>query len=412
MKTLTTQNTLRAAPDEITIWPPGWVETTKYEPFLVDAAAADSIISAFSRLGRDLPIDYEHQTLGGEWAAPDGKAPAAGWVKALRWDAERGLIARVEWTTRGREFVEAGEYRYFSPTFTVREKDARVASLSSVALTNDPATLNIKPLVARGASTACGRRQRVASAGAAGVLQLLGLQDTANVNDIAGAITDDNRSMVAALLGLEDSASREDCMREIGRMVGVSAERTDMPDEMHDDDDKMMDSAAEGAAKATAATVREVATALGLDDVKDESVSALIASAKNRLANPPVLKAALDSANARIASLEKEAARARFDQLVSSGENAGKVPPADADKMFKLFCSDRETFDMVLSRLPAKVAAKTELSGSAAPAGASEFDAAVNELVTKEKLPRLEAMKRVARERPELYGKQVNDGNA
>src|SRR5262245_33918545 len=52
--------------------------------FVVDADAMQQTIDAFTSHGTDLPIDFEHQSLGGQYSAPSGLAPAAGWIKALR----------------------------------------------------------------------------------------------------------------------------------------------------------------------------------------------------------------------------------------------------------------------------------------------------------------------------------------
>ena len=85
--------------------------------FVVDAEGAAAVIASFVEHGTDIPIDYEHQTLGGAYASPTGQAPAAGWIKSLRAvtpeeavvDAERpaaGLWAEVEWTPAAAEQPE------------------------------------------------------------------------------------------------------------------------------------------------------------------------------------------------------------------------------------------------------------------------------------------------------------------
>ncbi|MDL2275846.1 phage protease, partial [Desulfosarcina sp. OttesenSCG-928-G10] len=49
------------------------------DPIRMDEEAAASVIRNFEHMGRDLVIDYEHQTL------KDMEAPAAGWIKAFEW---------------------------------------------------------------------------------------------------------------------------------------------------------------------------------------------------------------------------------------------------------------------------------------------------------------------------------------
>lgn len=128
--------------------------------FVIDAESAGMVIGAHARQGTDVPIDYEHQSLGGEYASPNGQAPAAGWIRSLEavspqdaGDGEAGLFAEVTWTEAGRRKLAAREYRYLSPVVIVRKSDRRVVALHSVALTNKPAIAGMKPIVNRDAST-------------------------------------------------------------------------------------------------------------------------------------------------------------------------------------------------------------------------------------------------------------------
>lgn len=124
--------------------------------FVMDEESAQSVIEAFREHGTDLPIDYEHQSLGGAYASPTGQAPAAGWIRSLRAvrpgdddAAEPGLFANVEWTEAARDKLAAKEYRYLSPVVIVRKRDRRVVALHSAALTNKPAIAGMKPIVNR-----------------------------------------------------------------------------------------------------------------------------------------------------------------------------------------------------------------------------------------------------------------------
>jgi hypothetical protein len=144
-------------PVRVLVAPWGEVKSTA-GAFLVDERAAQTTIAAFRDHGTDLPIDYEHQTLGGSYSAPDGLAPAAGWIKALKLvtpqaaaldGIEPGLWADVSWTPDARTRLAAREYRYLSPVALVRRADRRLVALHSVALTNKPAIVGMKPVVSR-----------------------------------------------------------------------------------------------------------------------------------------------------------------------------------------------------------------------------------------------------------------------
>lgn len=146
-------------PTRILIAPWGEVSTVQGS-FLVDHESVQETIAAFARHGTDIPVDYEHQTLGGAYSSPSGQAPAAGWIKALsvvtpRQAAESkdgtdpGLYADVQWTDEAAQRLRARHYRYISPVALVRRRDRRIVALHSVALTNKPAIVGMRPVVGR-----------------------------------------------------------------------------------------------------------------------------------------------------------------------------------------------------------------------------------------------------------------------
>lgn len=140
-------------PREVLLVPWGEVNSAN-GTFVLDEEAAQAVIEAFAAHGTDIPIDYEHQTLGGSYASPSGRAPAAGWVKQLSLkhpsaDGNAGLYATVEWTEPARAQLAAREYRYLSPVAMVRKCDRKVVSLHSAALTNKPAIVGMRPIVNR-----------------------------------------------------------------------------------------------------------------------------------------------------------------------------------------------------------------------------------------------------------------------
>lgn len=119
--------------------------------FEVDEDAANAVVAAFRAQGTDLVIDYEHQSLGGKYAAPSGLAPAAGWVTDLeaRTTGATGIWGRVRWTLAAARRIVRQEYRFLSPVVIVRKEDRKVVALDSVALTNRPAIAGMRPVVNR-----------------------------------------------------------------------------------------------------------------------------------------------------------------------------------------------------------------------------------------------------------------------
>ncbi|AUB85160.1 phage protease [Candidatus Thiodictyon syntrophicum] len=109
------------------------------------------LAEALGRRVKDIPVDYEHQTLR---AAQNGQpAPAAGWVRpaTIRFEPAVGLVAPVDWTARAAAAIGADEYRYLSPVFTYDAR-GRVIDLLHLALTNTPA-LDCLPAVALAAAS-------------------------------------------------------------------------------------------------------------------------------------------------------------------------------------------------------------------------------------------------------------------
>lgn len=130
---------LTGAPETITVLPLGHVVSSKGE-FDVDEGSFRAMKAQIAQRGVDLVVDYEHQTLKGV------EAPAAGWVKELKLE-DGNIVAAVEWTPRGSEYLKNKEYRYLSPVVNVRKTDGKAIGLHSLALTNTPAIENMTPIV-------------------------------------------------------------------------------------------------------------------------------------------------------------------------------------------------------------------------------------------------------------------------
>ncbi|MHC4695134.1 MAG: phage protease [Planctomycetota bacterium] len=133
-------------PLRILLAPWGCVESTNGS-FIVDDESTRLVVEAFDEHATDLPIDYEHQTLGGTYSSPNGQAPAAGWVKRLIGEPGVGLIAQIEWTEQATELLASKQYRYLSPVAIIRKADRKLVAIHSAALTNKPAIVGMEPIV-------------------------------------------------------------------------------------------------------------------------------------------------------------------------------------------------------------------------------------------------------------------------
>lgn len=140
-------------PTRVLLTPWGRVESTNGD-FVVDDESAALVSLAFVDHATDLPIDYEHQTLGGEFASPNGQAPAAGWIKRIYAEPGVGLLADIEWTNQAAEQLASKQYRYLSPVAAVRKGDRKLVAIHSAALTNKPAIVGMPPIVNKQAALA------------------------------------------------------------------------------------------------------------------------------------------------------------------------------------------------------------------------------------------------------------------
>lgn len=172
-------------PDAFQVFPAGTVEIEGGEPFLVDDPAMNAVVEKFAARGLDMVIDYEHQTLGGEFASPTGQAPAAGWIKALENRGPDGLWARVEWSERAREYLEKREYRYYSPVFLVSKgAERRLLELLNVALTNFPRLNWIRPIVSKHQPSSEETRMELLKI----IAKALGLKEDATQEEVLAAV--------------------------------------------------------------------------------------------------------------------------------------------------------------------------------------------------------------------------------
>ena len=133
---------------EIRLVPWGTVES-KSGTFVVDEEGATAIVEAFRSHGVSLPVDWDHSSLGGKYKAPDGRAPAAGWIEDILVREGQGIFGSVAWTEEGRQAVQSGAYRYLSPVLLIRKDTRRAVEISSAALTNKPAIPRMERLAAK-----------------------------------------------------------------------------------------------------------------------------------------------------------------------------------------------------------------------------------------------------------------------
>lgn len=338
---------------------------------------AMNIVEWFKRLGRELVVDYEHQTLPELNTRPDGLAPAAGWVGALEARADGLWATAVRWTQQARELLKQGAYRYFSPVLGFADQArTRIAALGPIALTNDPALRSIPALVAK-AQPGEGLVLSVLSArvlcGSSSRDQEIKRTRDQDKGGARASALDLSLSRSLDLSQASDSTGRSGAHRSPGRMAGKEMTM----DEIR----KALDLAADADEAACVAAI----TALKRVEAELRRTTEEVTALKQRLETGATQAGQAEAAlitklQGEVTVLRQQVAqqtalsqKQEFEALVRSGDHAGKIPPADEPTYFELFKSQRATFDTVLKALPKVAASRSVFAGDPA-AGSSGAD--------------------------------------
>jgi phage I-like protein len=286
-------------PVDVTVTPDGLVKSVRGD-FLIDKAAFDRVNAAFEQHGVGIPFDYEHQTLGGEYASPDGTAPASGEIKFLKYVPGKGIIAAVIWTERARQMIRAREYLYSSPVVVIR--DGKVVGLHSVGLTNKPAIVRMERVAAKETNVdklPAGQRTLTKETETMELLK--------QMQDLIGGPTD----------------TAETIVNKVGELK-KKAETTDAP----------------------VATVKAVCSALGLkEDANADALVLSISTLKGEAAKGEGLVE-------RLKKIEDDAAREKGQKKVDAYVAAHKLNPNDKpayEAALRLACSSPTELDAILA---------------------------------------------------------------
>ena len=344
-----------SVPARILLVPWGAVES-RAGSFVVDDESAEMMLAAFVAQGVDLPIDYEHQSMGGDYAAPDGRAPAAGWVKAIEPVSGEGIYGAIEWTERGRQALAAKEYRYLSPVVLVEADTGRAIELHSAALTNKPAIVGFPALVNKRIGESTVQDMEVKPMDTEGLMAelkgLLKLGDDATPADYLAAIKAIFEKLAAYEVTPEEAAA-------VGTAIAEVAE-TELKGE---GGEEVAEAAREGDAEKVAASFR-----LAINKLRGKTAGMVPAKEVSDL-------------NGRIATLEKTLADGRFEAMLQAHSN--KIAPAKRDWLRTWWDQDRQGAEQWLAEAPELVANRRSVPGTPAATGNSRHALILN---TKQEL--------------------------
>lgn len=272
-----------AAPDAFILFKAGWNELADGTRYLVDGEAFALVYAYFQARGIEVVVDYEHQTITG------GQAPAAGWITALDWDENRGIIAHVRWNDQAAQYIAKGEYRYFSPVFMVRKSDQRLAALHSVGLTNTPLTNHLDAIAAK--------------------LEAQNIQKEESMEFF---------KLLFAKLGLKDGAGEQDVMSAIDTIVAKAKEVKEV-------------------------VAKEIVSVLGLQDGADATKVVASILALKQKPEGMVSRQEFDTVVAKLAERDVQDAMTRW---------ARKMTPATRDQWLAVAKKDLAGFEAIMAKMP------------------------------------------------------------
>jgi phage I-like protein len=271
--------------------------------FKVTKADVAKIIEGFEQEENDIVIDYEHQTLNGT------EAPAGGWIKELVNKGDEGLWGKVEWTKRGKGYLEGKEYKYLSPVLLSSYRDdegwARPSVLHSAALTNKPFIDGMEPIINKFNFTMKEEEEMDKKQ----LIQMLGLKEGASEEEI-----------MTALSQLKASEAGQ------GREEGEGDEGGEQTEETQIANSKLLE-------------------ALDLKDGASQSeVIATIHALK---------QSNVSGVNAQeFFALKKEIAEQKRDELVKIALSQGKITPAQKEWAEKYALDDPKGFKVFINKAP------------------------------------------------------------
>lgn len=124
------------APTEVRLFRKGANLSVK-GTFLWDDKAAAAVMAKYKAMSRSVTWDYDHGALRKDSPNPAQTAKSAGICELELREGELWAVS-IRWTPAAKAAIEAGEWPFFSPAFSV-DKDNRPVWLINIALTANPA---------------------------------------------------------------------------------------------------------------------------------------------------------------------------------------------------------------------------------------------------------------------------------
>lgn len=209
-----------AAPEWVEVFPPGpQLEARDGRSWTL--SDPEGVATASMATGVDLAVDWEHAQA--RRASKGGEAPAAGWIREMRVRNGR-LMARIDWTDRGRASVESREYRYVSADFLHDRSPAReILRVEGIGLVNRPAFVQSALARTEGGSD----MEQILAAAIAAALSLAEDATVDQAVDAIKALQAERDTARAAGPALEEFVPRADYDAAVARAEAAESAQAD-----------------------------------------------------------------------------------------------------------------------------------------------------------------------------------------
>jgi len=199
---------------------------------VIDDAALDRMLRALGKLGRDIPVDFRHESFFRKNAEPAGRLTAGSACVA-----PDGLRGTVEWSPKAEELIRNREYRYLSPVFAYNPAHSangnlHIERILGLGLTNYPNIPAMEPLFNQI------HMEEKMDEFLARLKEALSLPEEADVGALSEAVfaklgeLEPLRKAVTAVgaaLGLPEPVSPEDVVTAVEEKLTASADTGSLP---------------------------------------------------------------------------------------------------------------------------------------------------------------------------------------
>lgn len=199
---------------------------------IIGEAALDRILRVAKKEGRDIPIDFGHESF------KKRGAEAAGWLilNSLVVGPE-GLWAKIEWTKEAEESIRQRKYRYLSPVFAYNPRFSNggklhIERIVGLGLTNYPNISAMKPLFNQI------QMEENMDELLTKLKEALGLSEEVESSEVLGSLTarlaeleplQKEAVKIRSLLGFPEDVSTEEVIASLEKVSARSEEGVELP---------------------------------------------------------------------------------------------------------------------------------------------------------------------------------------